>query len=272
MVFNGRGTIERCLDRLSFCDEIVVVDDGSTDGTWEFLQSREDIIAVQHAHTTFVAQREYAKDLTQGRWLLTMDADEYVTSELARAIQKAIVAPGAPDGFHIRRRNPFPRGLRGYEWSRHPRLVQRKVCRWQNTESPHSPLDCRGLRFKVLRGGHLEHEAIENYATALRKVVNRSLIMAALLRKQGSRAGIFRLAFSTLTRFFKIYFLRGVFRFGRSGVMVAFLAAFEAYCKYAFLLTSGSESLFGSMDGGPGSYPADSKENQPVLDKPRSNH
>src|SRR5450755_3008271 len=85
MVYNERSTLGRCLDAVAFCDEVVVVDDVSTDGTWEYLRTRS-VVAVQNRHTTFAAQREYGKSLAHGQWILTMDADEYVSAELALAI------------------------------------------------------------------------------------------------------------------------------------------------------------------------------------------
>ncbi len=258
LVFTGRQTIKRCLDNLMFCDEIVVVDDGSTDGTWEYLQSKSDrILSIQHQHSTFSAQREFARDHAHGDWLLTMDADEYITEDLAQAIQEAIRKPDAPDGFWLRRRNPFPNGLKGYEWTKHPRLVRRNVCRWKPTDSPHAPLDTRGLKFRTLRGGFIEHEPISSYSVALRKTINRSLIVADQLHKRGIRVGVIRLCLSSLTRFLKTYLFHGAFRFGRSGVLFSFLIAFEAFCKYALLYSAGRDDLHRLTDGGPGSYPVE---------------
>ena len=86
MVYNGMQTLPRCLDALrACCDEVIVVDDCSTDGTWEYVQSLP-IRSVRHRHTTFGAQRELGKELSRGAWVLTMDADEYVTPELAAAV------------------------------------------------------------------------------------------------------------------------------------------------------------------------------------------
>ena len=182
MCFNEKRVIARCLDALAFCDEIVVVDDCSTDGTWELLQARAGVRSFQHRHTTFAAQRQYGKDRATGRWILTMDADEYVTPELAALIRAAIRRPDAPDVFEIRRNNPYPRTLRGAFWTKHPRLVRAEKCRWLVTDDPHSPLDLAGLRVEVLEGAHLEHEPLPDVATMLRKNVNRSLIVAALDR------------------------------------------------------------------------------------------
>src|SRR5215510_6906649 len=117
IVYNGIATIGRSLDAVRFCDEIVVVDDVSTDGTWEYLQSRKDVRAVQHLHRTLAEQRAYATSLAKGRWVLSIDSDEYVSPELASAIRREIRKPDAPDGFYLLWRSPYPATLRGVGWS-----------------------------------------------------------------------------------------------------------------------------------------------------------
>ena len=256
MCFNEKRVIGRCLDALAFCDEIVVVDDCSTDGTWEMLQERDGVRAFQHRHTTFAAQRQYGKDRATGRWILTMDADEYVTPELAKAVRAAISRSDAPDVFEIRRRNPYPATLRGEFWTKHPRLVRAEKCRWVVTDNPHSPLDLTGLRVEVLEGAYLEHEPLPDVATMLRKNVNRSLIVAALDRSRGRRGGLVSLASSSLGRFFKYWIREGAWRYGADGLIFAAACGFEAFAKQAFLVERQEKPLESMQDGGPGSYPA----------------
>lgn len=255
MCFNEVSVIERCLDALSFCDEIVVVDDCSTDGTWELLKAREGIRAIQHRHTTFAAQRQLGKDAAHGRWILTMDADEYVTPELAASIRAAIARPDAPDGFYLRRRNPYPGTLRGHGWTAHPRLIRADRCRWQVTDNPHSPLETAGLRLETLSPGHLEHEPLPDLATMLRKSINRSLIVSAQERARGRRRGGLRLLASVLARFLKAWLGDGGWRFGADGLVISAAVAFEAYAKQAFLLETPRRAMEQLQDGGPGSYP-----------------
>jgi glycosyltransferase involved in cell wall biosynthesis len=260
MVYNGIHTIGRCIDSLSFCDEIVVVDDYSNDGTWEYLQ-KAPVVAIRHQHTTFAEQREFARDLTKGTWLLTMDADEYITPELADEIKKATAREGI-DGFYIKRRNPYPKGLNGINWSWHPRLIKKAKCKWEKTDNPHSPLDKSSLRLKRLRGAYMDHEPIESVAVALRKSINRSLILAEQLRARNKNHGAIRMTISSIGRFIKMFISGGGWKYGRDGFVWACLQAFEAWSKYAFLI-SNNTSAQGNLDGGPGSYPSGA----PVVSK-----
>lgn len=256
MCFNEKRTIAKTIEHLRpFCDEIVVVDDVSTDGTWELLQAMPGIRAVQHKHTTFGAQREYGKALAKGRWVLTMDADEYVTPQLAAAIRRAIAAPDAPDGFWLKWRTPWPPGLHGHTISWHPRLIRADKCRWVQTDDPHSPLDMTGLSMRALKGGHVDHEPLPDVATALRKAINRSLIQAAQARAKGSSSGAWRVVSSSLARFFRVYVLEGAWRFGADGVSWAGVQAFAPFSKYTFLLERPQRAAEAQQDGGPGSYP-----------------
>jgi glycosyltransferase involved in cell wall biosynthesis len=254
MCFNERATIGRCLDSLAFCDEVVVVDDMSTDGTWEYLQTRQ-VKAVQNRHTTFAAQRELGKSLARGRWILTMDADEVVSEELARAIRDEIVRPRAPDGFYLVWKNAYPKSLKGYWYARHPRLVRADKCTWQKTDNPHSPLDLTGVRLGLISRGHVDHEGVRDVPTLLRKLINRNVIMAAQARAQGKRVSGSKLFFSSVARFFKAYFLAGHFRHGVSGLIMSGVWAFEAFSRMAFMREAPQVSPEKLMDGGPGSYP-----------------
>ena len=262
MVFNERRRIERCLEHLWFCDEIVVVDDCSTDGTYEYLRERAaasngKLRVVQHRHTTFAAQRQLAKDLTIGRWVLTMDGDEYVRPDYAQAMRKAIADPSAPDGFYILLKSPYPKTMRGHEWSEHPRLIRADKCQWVRTDSPHSWLDLRGVRMQRLRGGYMDHDPLDNLPSAFRKAINRTIIVSAQARAAGKKASGWRAFFSAFGRFFRYYVMRGALRFGSDGFLMAVLNGFEGFCKYAFLIERPIEPEETMLDGGAGSYPKD---------------
>jgi glycosyltransferase involved in cell wall biosynthesis len=255
MCFNERATIGRCLDALAFCDEVVVVDDMSTDGTWELLQARRGVKSIQHRHTTFAAQRELGKSLAQGKWILTMDADEYVSPELARAIRRELQRSDAPDGFWLTWKNLYPKSLTGHWYAKHPRLIRADKCHWQKTDNPHSPLDLTGVKLGEISDGHVEHEGVRDLPTLLRKLINRNVIMAAQARASGRRVSSAKLFFSTAARFFRAYVGAGHWRHGASGLVMSFVWAFEAFSRMAFLVESPQVAPEALLDQGPGSYP-----------------
>jgi hypothetical protein len=89
---NEAGNIGECLESLAFCDERIVVDSGSSDDTVRIAESRGAKV-VQHAFEGFGAQKNFALSLAQGEWVLSLDADERVSRELADEIMQAIARP-----------------------------------------------------------------------------------------------------------------------------------------------------------------------------------
>jgi glycosyltransferase involved in cell wall biosynthesis len=105
MTRNEVANIGACLDSIAFCDERIVVDCGSDDGTAEIAKSKGARVT-EHAWQGFGPQKNFALLLATGEWVLSIDADERVTGELAAAIRRRI-GEGAADGYKIRRGTRF---------------------------------------------------------------------------------------------------------------------------------------------------------------------
>ena len=84
---NEAANIGDCLDSVAFCDERIVVDSGSSDGTLLIAREKGARVAT-HGWKGFGPQKNYALSLAQGDWVLSIDADERVTPELAQAIKR----------------------------------------------------------------------------------------------------------------------------------------------------------------------------------------
>ncbi|MBV9969329.1 MAG: glycosyltransferase family 2 protein, partial [Xanthobacteraceae bacterium] len=102
---NEAGNIGPCLDSVAFCDECIVVDSGSTDDTLAIARSKGAHVA-EHEWQGFGPQKNHALSLASGEWVLSIDADERVTPELAAAIENAL-RQNEVDGYEIRRRTRF---------------------------------------------------------------------------------------------------------------------------------------------------------------------
>jgi len=93
---NEAANLERCLQSLTWCDERIVVDDSSTDGSQD-VAARCGARVVSHRFESFARQRNWAitdAGVTHD-WCLMLDADEVSTEEFASAIRKAIEAADA---------------------------------------------------------------------------------------------------------------------------------------------------------------------------------
>ncbi len=129
---NAAAHLDACLRAVAWADEIVVVDDGSTDGTVELARRYTDRIAVRPSHGNFHANKNLAIDMASGEWIFSLDADELVPPELGEEIRTVIRAtPHA--AFRVGRRNFFlGRWIRHGGWypDRIIRLFRKGVTQW----------------------------------------------------------------------------------------------------------------------------------------------
>jgi len=132
LCLNEAPNLPRCLASLSWCDERLVVDSGSQDGSQERAKELGAMLQEHKQPGRFLIteQRNWALEsggLTS-EWVLFLDADETVGDACREAILHAIEQPGAPDGFELTPRYWFLgrwlKHTQGYpNW--HPRLLRR---------------------------------------------------------------------------------------------------------------------------------------------------
>ena len=230
---NAASQLERCLASVAFAEEVVVVDSGSTDGTVE-LAARRGARVVRKDWLGFGAQKQFAVDAASHDWVLCLDADECLSTELREAI---IAELKAPRGFvyAVPRRNRFlGRWLKhgeGYpDWN--VRLFHRGHARWGN-EPVHEKI---ATRSPVLRlRGDLLHDSAETLEKYLDKQNRYTSLQAESLRAAGRRANAWQLVLSPLLRFVKFYLWRLGFLDGVPGLVHIAIGCMNSFNKYAKL-------------------------------------
>jgi glycosyltransferase involved in cell wall biosynthesis len=106
VALNEEANLGRVLESVRWADEIVVVDSGSTDRTCDI--AREYGARVIHEPWRgYTAQKNYALELCTKDWILSLDADEEVSPELANEIKQVLASSGPLDGYAIPRKNLF---------------------------------------------------------------------------------------------------------------------------------------------------------------------
>lgn len=133
ITFNEERDIEVCLRSVAWADEIVVVDSLSADQTRQIAE-RCGARVIERPFPGMSDQRNFAAQQARSDWVLQIDADERVPSELAEEIRRVIGDPGAADLYHVARRN-----LWLGRWIRHggwypdyaPRLYRRGRGHWE---------------------------------------------------------------------------------------------------------------------------------------------
>jgi glycosyltransferase involved in cell wall biosynthesis len=226
---NEASNIGDCLDSLAFCDERIVVDSDSTDGTLLIAREKGARVAT-HGWKGFGPQKNYALSLAHGDWVLSIDADERVTPELAQEILKTI-AEGRADGFELSRRSSFcGRMMRHSGWfpDRVLRLFRRDKGRFTD-DLVHERVVCDG---KIARlENSLLHYPVARLEDAIRRMDSYSTLGAAQIapeRKISFFTGILHASFT----FFRIYVLRLGFLDGAEGFLLAVANAEGTYYRY----------------------------------------
>jgi glycosyltransferase involved in cell wall biosynthesis len=232
ITFNEEKNIGACLASISFADEIVVVDSGSTDRTEEICREDPRVRWNSEEWKGFGRQKNSALDKANGPWIFSIDADERVTPDLAGEIARIDPDASPHCGYRVPRKSFF-----GGEWVRHcgwypdetVRLFRKEGCRFEEREV-HEAVRCDGpvgrLKGTLL---HYTYRDTSDYVTRM----NRYSSLAALeLRKEGRRASGVDLAIHPLFAFFKTYVLKRGFLDGMLGLKVSVLYSFYTFYKY----------------------------------------
>jgi len=235
---NEAASIRACLESVSFADEIVVLDSGSTDGTATLCREFTDRV-YETDWPGFGPQKNRALDRSTGDWILSIDADERVTPALRAEIEAAVAVPGDNTAFRIPR---FSRYCGKYiRWSGwRPdyvlRLFQREKGRFTN-DLVHERVVTDGPVGTLKES--LLHESFENLEDVLDKVNVYSTYGAAMMHRRGQRAGLWTALGHGFWSFFSTYVLRAGFLDGREGFMLAVSNAEGTYYRYLKLMLLG---------------------------------
>lgn len=277
---NEAHRLPTCLASVAFADELIVVDSGSTDGT----QALALDLGARVIETTdwpgFGPQKQRALDAATGDWVFAIDADEWLDSTLAAAIQQLLADDaGRPAAFRVDRLSAFcGQWMRAGSW--YPdhlvRLFRRGRGRFsddqvherllieaQDDTQDNTPADTRWPTLP----GLLLHNSITSLHDGIEKMNRYTTVRALDLRRRGRRGGVFVALTHGLWAFMRSYIVRRGFLDGRLGFVLALLDAQSSCTRYLKLWLDGapaphelphrggSRHASGPPEGGPGSTP-----------------
>lgn len=232
---NEEDNIGACLDSVAWAEDIVVVDDLSTDRTRDICLAKGARV-FQEKWKGFAGQRNSAIEKTRNIWVIALDADERITPELALEIRDRLAGDGPETGYSIPYRNYF-RGswIRYGGWypDYHLRLFRKDKGRFEEREIHESPV----LEGPVGRlNNPLKHLAYRDVSHFTRKMDSYSTLMARQYYKEGKRAGAWTGLFHAVYTFFSMFVLRRGFLDGNNGLILAYLYAAYTFLKYSKLM------------------------------------
>jgi glycosyltransferase involved in cell wall biosynthesis len=231
---NEEAAIARCLRSANFADEIVVVDQASTDKTAEIARALGARVIVTTDWPGFGPQKNRALQAASGDWVLSLDADEWIEPPLAAEI-KAAVARADADGYEIPRRSRFcGQIVRHGDWrgDRVLRLFRRSRGRFSD-DRVHERVIVEGRLARL--SSPLEHDSITDPADAASKIERYATAAAQQLAAEGKRSSMAKAALRGWAAFLRGYVFRLGFLDGRTGFEVANYNRRYTYEKWARL-------------------------------------
>lgn len=228
--------IERCLISLKgVADEIIVIDSFSTDKTADIC-NRLRVKFVENPFTDYAAQKNYGNSLTQFPYILSLDADEALSLELRKSIQKWKKVDGA-EVLKVNRLTNFCG-----EWIKHGgwypdakyRLFDKTKARWAG-EKVHEYLEIDKAAKKGKLEGDLLHYSFYSIEQHLSTINKFSTLKAEINFEKGKKSSLLKILTTPCFKFFKVYMLKGGFRDGWRGFVIAKNSAYSDFLKHSKL-------------------------------------
>ena len=234
ITLNEEQNLDRCLESVTWADELIVVDSGSTDGTIRIAE-RHGARVLCEPWRGYVAQKNLSLDSATHTWVLSLDADEWLTEAGAAEVRRALEAPQL-DAWAINRRTAFCGAFLRHVWSRdwQVRLFRKDRGRFAGGRVHESVRLTSGSRVGRLRHRlqHLAYRSMHDYVERMNRYTD---LAAETLVERGRTAGIMRLLFSPPATFLRCYLLRLGILDGTRGLLVSAGSAYYVLLKYAKL-------------------------------------
>lgn len=225
IAFNEEDRIAAAIASLSCCDEVIVVDSESTDRTREVAAALGACVFTR-AWNGYSWQKNFAADQAAHDWILSIDADERLSMELADEIaQWKSNADETYAAISMPRRAFYMGGwIRHSGWypDRKVRLYDRRRCRWEG-DFVHEAMKVDGA-IRALRGDLL-HFPYRDWQDHIARIHRYTELAASEARSTGRRGSLLKLIFGPPVTFGNAFVVHGGFLDGWRGLAIAFMGA-----------------------------------------------
>lgn len=237
ITYNEEANIARCIQSVKdIADEVVVVDSYSTDQTPTISQSLGAKV-IQHPFAGHIEQKNFAITQASHPFILSLDADEWLSPELVSEIREIKTKPEA-DGYIFNRLNNYCG-----KWIRHGAWYPDKKLRlWDSTKGKWQGMNPHD-EFKMVSEAHIEYVPMDLFHQSYRTItehINKtdyfSDLAAQAYLKNNKKSTYFKIYASPVFRFLRDYLIKGGFMDGYYGLVIAWYTASEVHKKYAKLM------------------------------------
>ena len=237
---NESANLAAALDSVTWADEIVVVDSCSTDDTVEIARRYTGRVVVRD-WPGYSSQKNFAAGEASHDWILSIDADERVGSELAAEIRALLREEPPHRGYRVPRVSFYlGRWIRSTDW--YPdyqlRLYDRRVSRWAGIV--HEGVEVGGTVGRLR--AELQHLPYRDVSHHLQTIDRYTTLAARQMRERGARVGVAGLLLRPAGAFVRNYVLRAGWRDGPVGLVVSLLNSYYVFLKFVKLWEAGRKS------------------------------
>lgn len=231
---NEEKNIGECIESCSFADEILVIDDESTDQTKYIAEKLGAKVLRRSMDGDWGAQQTFAIQQAKNDWIFFIDADERCTPELELEISE-VINKGEKNAYWIKRENRFR-----YNIATHGSLRPDYVCRLMPAKGSYvegfvHPEIITPYENKKLKN-HMYHYTYDNWTQYFNKLNHYTTLAAEKYKKQNKKVYFFRdILLRPVFAFLKTYIFDRGFLDGKLGWIFAVNHAYYTMLKYAKL-------------------------------------
>lgn len=233
ITYNEMGYIEKCIDSISFVDEIVVVDSFSTDGTYEYLLTHPKVKVIQNPFENFTAQKSFALKQATNDWILFVDADEVVPAPLKDEILETVGHESDIVAYWFYRQFMFANEklrFSGWQTDKNYRLFRKSKAKFSDRKIVHETLDVDGL--SGILNEKLTHYCYKDYEDYKSKMLKYGRLKAIECFYMERKFNYLMMYLKTGWKFFNHYFLRLGFLDGKKGFIICYLNSLGVLERY----------------------------------------
>lgn len=237
IVFNEEKNIEEALKSVSFADEIIVLDSFSTDKTIDIIKTKfPNVQLYQNTFEDFTKQRNLCISYAKNDWILFLDADERITSELKKEILREIKKPVTKKAYYFKRKFFFMGEQVNYSGTQNDkniRLFRREVAHYDENKRVHEGL--ANIENPGTLQNYLLHFSFDSYEAYHKKVIHYSKLKAKDLYEKKIPYKLIKQLSKSAFNFFKMYFLKLGILDGKKGIILSYLSALSSFKTYEYL-------------------------------------
>jgi glycosyltransferase involved in cell wall biosynthesis len=231
---NAQKQISDCIKSLNFVDEIVVIDDFSSDNTVSIAKNIGAKV-IEHKFESFGSQRNFALSCLENDWVICLDSDERVSDKLKEEILQQKNKPPQCDAFLAPRKTMFiNKWITHSGWYpdyRHPIFFNKNKVHYKNM-LVHEDIDYTNLKIAYFKGDilHYSYESIKHF---IQKSDFYTDLSAKQMFERGKKFKLYNLIINPLNMFLKMFIFKRGFLDGITGFILALLySSFYTSMKY----------------------------------------